>query len=151
VPLEVRTTSCRAAPANVTTGSPSACAHSIERFPKLPTSITRTKCFVGRKTWDRAAAGGGHRTCLGVVSDLHTRLRGQHGQRGTIRSAPEALSPLDRLIHAIHPWVAFAIMPVFALANAGVAIKRTAFGSPVALSVALALVQRFVNLSPVIR
>ncbi len=32
----------------------------------------------------------------------------------------ESISPLDRLIHALHPWVTFLIMPVFALANAGV-------------------------------
>jgi NhaA family Na+:H+ antiporter len=29
-------------------------------------------------------------------------------------------SPLQRLEHALHPWVAFLIMPLFALANAGV-------------------------------
>ena len=33
----------------------------------------------------------------------------------------EAVSPVERLIHALHPWVAFGIMPLFALANAGVA------------------------------
>ena len=27
--------------------------------------------------------------------------------------------PLQRLEHALHPWVTFAIMPLFALANAG--------------------------------
>jgi Na+:H+ antiporter, NhaA family len=32
----------------------------------------------------------------------------------------EAVSPVERLIHALHPWVAFVIMPIFALANAGV-------------------------------
>ncbi|MCX2741864.1 Na+/H+ antiporter NhaA [Pontibacter anaerobius] len=32
----------------------------------------------------------------------------------------EALSPMHRLEHALHPWVAYAIMPVFALANAGI-------------------------------
>ncbi len=32
----------------------------------------------------------------------------------------EAVAPVDRLIHALHGWVAFIIMPVFALANAGV-------------------------------
>lgn len=35
----------------------------------------------------------------------------------------EAVSPVERLIHALHPWVAFVIMPVFALANAGVALS----------------------------
>lgn len=32
----------------------------------------------------------------------------------------EAMSPAESLIEALHPWVAFGIMPVFALANAGV-------------------------------
>jgi NhaA family Na+:H+ antiporter len=35
----------------------------------------------------------------------------------------EAISPAERLIHALHPWVAFVIMPVFALANAGVVLQ----------------------------
>ncbi|GAA4427584.1 sodium/proton antiporter NhaA [Pontibacter saemangeumensis] len=34
----------------------------------------------------------------------------------------EALSPLHRLEHSLHPWVAYFIMPVFALANAGIYI-----------------------------
>ncbi len=36
-----------------------------------------------------------------------------------------AESPLDRLIHILHPWVSFFIMPVFALVNAGVQIPST--------------------------
>ena len=35
----------------------------------------------------------------------------------------EAMSPAESLIEKLHPWVAFAIMPVFALANAGVAVS----------------------------
>jgi len=35
----------------------------------------------------------------------------------------EAMAPADSLIEALHPWVAFVIMPVFALANAGVAVS----------------------------
>jgi NhaA family Na+:H+ antiporter len=34
----------------------------------------------------------------------------------------EAVSPADRLQHLLHPWVAFGVMPIFALANAGVAL-----------------------------
>lgn len=37
----------------------------------------------------------------------------------------EALSPLHRLEHSLHPWVAFLIMPVFALANAGIYIDAS--------------------------
>jgi NhaA family Na+:H+ antiporter len=43
----------------------------------------------------------------------------------------EAESPLHRLEHSLHPIVAFGIMPIFAFANAGVAID------PAALSAAL--------------
>lgn len=35
----------------------------------------------------------------------------------------EALSPAEGLIQSLHPWVAFGIMPVFALANAGVVLE----------------------------
>ena len=35
----------------------------------------------------------------------------------------EAMSPAESLIETLHPWVAFGIMPVFALANAGVPIS----------------------------
>jgi Na+:H+ antiporter, NhaA family len=52
-------------------------------------------------------------------------------QRAAV-AAREALSPVERLEIALHPWVAFAVMPVFALANAGLRIlpanaDRTAF------------------------
>jgi Na+:H+ antiporter, NhaA family len=35
----------------------------------------------------------------------------------------EAVSPSQSLIESLHPWVAFGIMPVFALANAGVPLS----------------------------
>lgn len=41
-------------------------------------------------------------------------------------AAREAMSPLVRLESNVHPWVAFVIMPLFALANAGVPIHRSA-------------------------
>lgn len=34
----------------------------------------------------------------------------------------EAISPAESLIESLHPWVAFGIMPIFALANAGVSL-----------------------------
>lgn len=39
----------------------------------------------------------------------------------------EAVSPVERLIHALHPWVAFVVMPIFALANAGVVLGGANF------------------------
>jgi NhaA family Na+:H+ antiporter len=52
-------------------------------------------------------------------------------------------SPLHRLEHILHPWVAFLIMPVFALANAGIIINRELLGallSPLALGIFLGLI-----------
>ncbi len=54
-------------------------------------------------------------------------------------AAKEAVSPLDRLVTMLHPWVGFVIMPVFALANAGVAVNARAFGDPIAVAAALGL------------
>lgn len=45
-------------------------------------------------------------------------------------------SPLHRLEHALHPYIAFLIMPIFALFNAGVALKGGAsVTDPVTLGV----------------
>ena len=56
------------------------------------------------------------------------------------RTARETLSPLDRLETALHPWVAFGIMPLFALANAGVRIEWGGVGNPVAVAIAVGLI-----------
>jgi NhaA family Na+:H+ antiporter len=42
--------------------------------------------------------------------------------RPLAQARQEAVSPAESLIELLHPWVAFAIMPIFALANAGVAV-----------------------------
>jgi NhaA family Na+:H+ antiporter len=51
----------------------------------------------------------------------------------------EAVSPLTRIERALHPWTAFTIMPIFALANAGVPIDFESIGEPVGLAVAAGL------------
>jgi len=80
----------------------------------------------------------GRRVPLDVVGDLYARLRGI--QRGTPPASPEAVSPAERLEAALHPWVAFVVMPVFALANAGVEVELSTLGTPIALAVAAGLV-----------
>ncbi|MGY4325651.1 NhaA family Na+:H+ antiporter [Bradyrhizobium sp. LB7.2] len=55
----------------------------------------------------------------------------------------EMLPPVSRVQMALHPWVAYGIMPIFALANAGVGLTNTnlpAGGQWVMLGTALALV-----------
>jgi NhaA family Na+:H+ antiporter len=54
-------------------------------------------------------------------------------------AAKESISPLERLEHVLHPWVGFVIMPLFALANAGVHIQAGELTHPVALAVGLGL------------
>jgi NhaA family Na+:H+ antiporter len=47
----------------------------------------------------------------------------------------ETLSPVERLEMMLHPWVSFAIMPLFAFANAGMRLSSMDVGSPVTLAV----------------
>jgi len=50
---------------------------------------------------------------------------------------------LNRMEHALHPWVAFAIMPLFALANAGLVFDRDVLATisqPVSLGILLGLI-----------
>jgi NhaA family Na+:H+ antiporter len=60
------------------------------------------------------------------------------------RLALQATSPLERLERALTPWVAYLIVPVFALANAGVALDGDAIAGvvsdPVTVGVVLGLV-----------
>lgn len=57
--------------------------------------------------------------------------------------ARESVSPLNRMEHALLPWSSFVIVPIFALANAGVDFRGVDFGAaithPVALGVAVGL------------
>jgi NhaA family Na+:H+ antiporter len=60
------------------------------------------------------------------------------------RLAREAVSPLARLEVQLHPWSAFVVLPIFALANAGVALSldgvADALTSQVGLGILLGLV-----------
>lgn len=61
---------------------------------------------------------------------------------GLESAARHAASPLRRMEHALAPWVAWGIMPVFALANAGVALSgelMNGLGNPVTLGVGVGL------------
>ena len=55
------------------------------------------------------------------------------------RTTRKTISPLQRFETDLHPWLGFLIMPVFALANAGVPIQLSSFGDPLALAVMLGL------------
>ncbi|MDF1579966.1 MAG: Na+/H+ antiporter NhaA [Desulfuromonadales bacterium] len=54
-------------------------------------------------------------------------------------SCHDAMSPLQRMEHAMNPWVIFGVMPVFALANAGITLDLSGlskfFIDPVTLGI----------------
>jgi NhaA family Na+:H+ antiporter len=59
------------------------------------------------------------------------------------RACTEVETPLQRIEHVLHPWVAFLIVPVFALANAGVEFAggvADSISSPITIGVILGLV-----------
>jgi NhaA family Na+:H+ antiporter len=73
------------------------------------------------------------RIVMDVLTEMSKRVGG--AAPPDTHNHGDALSPLERLEEALHPWVAFAIVPLFALANAGVAVTPAELGSPVALAV----------------
>ncbi len=54
--------------------------------------------------------------------------------------AREAVSPLVRLEHGLLPWTSFVVLPMFALANAGIVLSAHAIGSAFASRVVLGIV-----------
>ncbi|WP_417712088.1 Na+/H+ antiporter NhaA [Roseibium aggregatum] len=64
----------------------------------------------------------------------------RHDLREAGRAVSETLSPVERLEIVLHPWVGFAVMPVFALANAGISIDMADFGQQISLAIVAGLV-----------
>lgn len=67
---------------------------------------------VGLVVWLFVYKSGIHATLAGVATALTIPLTDHRGG-----------SPLKKAEHALHPWVAFAILPMFAFANAGVSLQ----------------------------
>ncbi|RPJ74431.1 MAG: Na+/H+ antiporter NhaA, partial [Acidobacteria bacterium] len=91
--------------------------------------------LLGAFLWVCVLKSGVHATLAGVVTAFAIPLSGRPGE-------PDDLSPLNRLEHALHPWVAFGILPLFAFANAGVSLDGMSLGSiaePVPFGIAAGL------------
>ncbi|MCG8692469.1 MAG: Na+/H+ antiporter NhaA [Minwuiales bacterium] len=89
--------------------------------------------LVGIIMWVCVLKSGVHATLAGVVIALTVPLRVPLG-------AEE--SPLHKLEHGLHPWVAFFVMPAFAFANAGVhlgGLSPADLLAPIPLGIALGL------------
>jgi NhaA family Na+:H+ antiporter len=94
--------------------------------------------LLGTVVWVAVLKSGVHATLAGVVTGLLI----PHVDRKDGIDDETQHSPLEHLEHALHPWVAYLILPVFAFANAGLALGDFALGdilSPIPLGVALGL------------
>jgi Na+:H+ antiporter, NhaA family len=126
----------------------------------------------GVVVWAGAYVSGIHPTLAGVIVGMLTPVRAWYGQEhfaaqaahavdslrdndndgderallphldAVGRARREAISPVERLLHGLHGWVAYGIMPLFAFANSGVPLGSAAFdgdGTRVFLGVGLGL------------
>ena len=88
--------------------------------------------LVGLLVWLAVLKSGVHATLAGVVTALAVPVRDGAGG-----------SPLERVEHGLHPWVAFGVLPVFAFCNAGVSLAGASWATlaqPIPLGIALGLV-----------
>jgi len=124
--------------------------------------------LIGCLVWFGFHESGVHATIAGVILGLMTPARAYlsstsfgrlvkraddavHGDWETVphrsekvrrfrRATREAISPLQYLETALHPWTSFLILPLFALANAGVPFHLSDLADPVAVAAAAGLV-----------
>jgi NhaA family Na+:H+ antiporter len=119
--------------------------------------------FLGLFVWFFMLQSGVHATAAGVLLALATPMKRSippEDLRDQLRAGLEqekfeeveikvahlervlgkAQSPLHRLEHLLHPWVAFLVLPVFALFNAGVCLSgESSLSGSVALGILLGL------------
>jgi Na+:H+ antiporter, NhaA family len=114
----------------------------------------------GMLLWLAVYESGVHATIAGVTMGLLTPARplqteleaeeivdvleGQPDLRAedirvTATAIKGSVSACDRLIAALHPWTSYVIVPVFALANAGVVLSADAFSKPSAVFTGVAV------------
>ena len=95
--------------------------------------------LLGMVLWLCVLKSGVHATIAGVVTGLLI----PHVDRSNTIDDAAGHSPLEWLEHALHPWVAYGILPLFAFANAGLVLGGLAPAdalSAVPLGIALGLV-----------
>lgn len=92
--------------------------------------------LVGAGVWTAMLLSGVHATLAGVAVALTIPLTPAPGR------VDDEFSPLHQLEHAIAAWVAFAIVPIFGFANAGLSFANVTpemLTSPIVLGIALGL------------
>lgn len=92
--------------------------------------------LLGLLLWVLVLRSGIHATLAGVALALAIPLQRAPGDESS------DVTPLHQLEHALHPWVMFAVVPVFGFANAGVSVAGLTLASltaPLTLGVAVGL------------
>ena len=114
---------------------------------------------LGLAVWLATHASGVHATIAGVAlgllaparpltpaavaRDWATDLADEPSPReldAMTRLAKTSVSPAERLQYLLHPWTSFLVVPIFALANAGVSIRADSFDAPGVLGVTTGVV-----------
>jgi NhaA family Na+:H+ antiporter len=128
-------------------------------------NVTSPVLFVvaGAALWLAVYESGVHATIAGVVLGLLTPARPSQSAlesdeivqvlenrselkaedvRATANLIRDSVSPCDRLIEAFHPWTSYVVLPIFALANAGIPLSADTIRDPsdVLLGVVVGLV-----------
>ena len=111
-----------------------ACLLALLGMNRLGVKRLAPYLIVGVVLWVCVLKSGIHATLAGVMLAMFIPMRGRDDKTA---------SPLITLEHALHPWVAYAILPLFAFANAGVSlvgVTAQSFIHSVPLGVAIGLV-----------
>jgi NhaA family Na+:H+ antiporter len=85
---------------------------------RLGVGRTAPYALLGIVLWVCVLKSGVHATLAGVAMAIAIPMR-----------APDGRSPLKDLEHALHPWIAFLVVPLFGFANAGVSFADVNIGA----------------------
>lgn len=96
-------------------------ALGLTRCPRVGATLAAVLyTAAGVAIWIGLLRGGVHPTLAGVIIGLLVPVT---------RAAPNRPSASLRLSQALHPWVAYGIMPAFAFANAGIDFQGISFAA----------------------
>jgi NhaA family Na+:H+ antiporter len=105
-------------------------------------ALTPTRAWYGTDKFIKISDQLQNRYRSAVSADDPEKAASVLGHLEELTRGTEA--PVERMERLFHPWVTFIVLPLFALANSGVAVSqeslRTALASPVAIGVGLGLV-----------
>jgi NhaA family Na+:H+ antiporter len=117
-------------------GAAGLCLLVLVAFNRFGITTLLPYLAVGAALWFFVLKSGIHATLAGVALALTIPL---HANPKKTRAED---APLHRLEHALHGWVAYAIIPIFGFANAGVSLSGLSLDavlSPLPLGIAMGL------------